>query len=107
LFHPILDTCVHALPHTYRDVAAGQGTHIRLVVTGEAGGAWSLVKVEELWALLLDAETRPTSVVTLDEEVAWRLFTKRIDPVAARTRMTIEGDRTLGAVMLQAVAIIA
>jgi uncharacterized protein (TIGR03083 family) len=107
LFHPVLDTFAHALPHTYRDAAADQGTHIRLVVTGAAGGTWSLVKTEGQWALLLDVETPPTSVVTLDEEAAWRLFTKGIDPVAVRKRATIEGDQTLGLVMLRAVAIIA
>jgi hypothetical protein len=107
LFHPVLDTFVHALPHTYRDVAAAEGSHIRLVVTGEAGGVWSLVKVQELWALFLDVETPPSSVVTLDEEAAWRLFTKGIDAGAARERATIEGDQILGAALLQAVAIIA
>jgi hypothetical protein len=34
-------------------------------------------------------------------------FTKGIDPVAVRKRATIEGDLTLGLVMLRTVAIIA
>jgi len=107
LFHPVFDTFVHALPHTYREVAVADGSHVRLVITGEAGGAWSLLRVQELWALFVDVKTPPTCVVTLDEEAAWRLFTRGIDAAAARKRAAIEGDEILGAVLLRAVAIIA
>lgn len=107
LFHPVLDTFVHALPHTYREVAVADGSHVRLVITGEAGGAWSLLRAQELWALFVDVKTPPTCVVTLDEEAAWRLFTRGIDAAAARKRAAIEGDEILGAVLLRGVAIIA
>jgi len=106
LFHPVLDVLVHALPHTYRDVRGPEGTHVRLVVTGEAGGGWSLVRQEDRWALLVGVEAAPASVVTLDQDTAWRLFTKGVD-AAARCRATMEGDQHLGAVALGAVAIIA
>lgn len=36
LFGPVLDTFVHALPHTYRNVDAPDGTHVQLVITGPA-----------------------------------------------------------------------
>lgn len=107
LFHPVLDTFAHALPHAYRDVAAADGTHVRLVVTGQAGGQWSVIKRGGRWGLFVGVETPPVSVVTMDEDLAWRLFSKGVDADAARHRTSIEGDHALGAVVLTALAIIA
>jgi hypothetical protein len=59
------------------------------------------------WSLHKDVETPPTSTVALDQETAWRLFTRAIDPAAARERATIEGDTALGDVTLRTVSIIA
>lgn len=106
LFAPVLDTYVHALPHTYRDVRAEEGTRLRFVITGEAGGEWSLVRQGGRWALLEGVEQEPVAVVTLDEDTAWRLFTKGIDREAVRERLTVEGDVALSAPLLDAVAII-
>ena len=107
LFHPVLDTFVHALPHTYRDMPAPEGTHVRLTVTGDAGGAWSLVRHGGRWDLYDEMEAAPASTVTLDEDTAWRLFTKGIDRDTARARMTCEGDQELGQMVLSTLAIIA
>lgn len=105
LFAPVLTTFVRALPHTYRDIAAANGTHVRLVIEGAAGGAWSLVRGDDAWSLYADADSAPTASVTLAQDRAWRLFTKGIAPEDARAR--IEGDATLGAVALGMVSILA
>jgi hypothetical protein len=59
------------------------------------------------WTLYQAAETAPAVTVTLDQETAWRLFTKGIDRTTARERATIVGDAALGEVALTAVAILA
>jgi hypothetical protein len=59
------------------------------------------------WSLHTDLETPPTSTVTLDQETAWRLFTRAIDPSTAGGRADIEGDAALGVVVLHTVSIIA
>jgi uncharacterized protein (TIGR03083 family) len=41
---PLLDLSFRALPHAYRAVDAPHGTAVVVRVTGEAGGAWSLVR---------------------------------------------------------------
>jgi uncharacterized protein (TIGR03083 family) len=107
LFHPVLDTFIHALPRTYRDVPAPDDSHLELVIAGEAGGSWSLVRQGGRWDLFEDVHLEPTSIVTLDEDTAWRLFTRGIDRDAARARITLAGDGALGSVMLDTVAIIA
>jgi hypothetical protein len=107
LFHPVLATFVRALPHTYRDVSAAEGTHVRLTISGDAGGAWSVVMHDGRWGLYDGVETPPAATVTLDEETAWRLFTKGVAPGEARARATVEGDAGLGAAAFDVVAIIA
>jgi uncharacterized protein (TIGR03083 family) len=106
LFHPVLDTYVHALPHSYRDVCADDDTNVRIVVTGGAGGQWSLVRHGESWGLYEEVTLSPTSVVTLDEDRAWRLFTKARG-ANAPDGIRFEGDQRLGSHLLHTVALIA
>ncbi|MGD9890349.1 MAG: maleylpyruvate isomerase family mycothiol-dependent enzyme [Dehalococcoidia bacterium] len=106
-FAPVLDTFVHALPHTYRDLPAADGTHVRLVVGGEAGGAWSLVRHDRRWGLYDEVEREPATVITLDQDTAWRLYTRGIGRDAVRARLTVTGDARLSEPLLDTVAIIA
>lgn len=106
-FHPVLDTFVRALPHTYRDVSVTDTTVIKLVVTGEAGDVWYVVGEITGWSLYKVVELQPASVVTMDQETCWRLFTKGIDRERARMGISIEGDRGLGEKLLETVSIIA
>lgn len=106
LFAPVLDTFVRALPHTFRDVQAPVGTHVRFTITGDAGGVWSLVQ-EGRWALFRDVSAVPQSTVTMDADTAWRLFTKGIFREVALERTKIAGDRSLGLKVLDTVSIIA
>jgi hypothetical protein len=132
----VLDTFVRALPHTYRHTAAPPGTHVRLTITGPAGNTWSVIRdpaasrvgqatppapdipqaqakgshappPASAWALYTAVETPPAASVTLDQQTAWRLFTRGIDPSTSRNRATIDGDVALGEVALRTVSIIA
>jgi uncharacterized protein (TIGR03083 family) len=107
LFAPVLDTFVHALPHTYRDVPAPARAHVRFVVNGDAGGTWSLVRRQGRWGLFDDVAVEATAEITIDQDSAWRLFSKGISPEAARQRASWSGDERLALVALDAVAIIA
>ena len=104
---PVLETFVRALPHTYRGVEAAADTHVKLIVGGEAGGEWSLVRRERGWLLGRGEERTPSATVRLDQNIAWRLFTKGLSDGQAHEAVRIEGDGALGAKMLEAVAIIA
>src|SRR5579859_4327918 len=106
-FHPVLDTFVRALPHTYKDFPIANTTGIKLVVTGEAGDTWYLLGEANRWTLHKDIELHPTALVTMDQETCWRLFTKGISKDQARANTTIEGDQKLGEKILETVSIIA
>jgi uncharacterized protein (TIGR03083 family) len=106
-FHPVLDTFVRALPHTYKDISVTDTTVLKFVVTGEAGDAWYLVGEANKWFLSKGIELQPVTVVTMDQETCWRLFTKGMNKDLARAQTAIEGDQTLGEKLLETVAIIA
>jgi uncharacterized protein (TIGR03083 family) len=106
-FAPVLATFVRALPHTFRDVAAPEGAHVRLAISGDAGGAWSLVRGEGRWGLYAEAGGQPQAITALDQETAWRLFTKGISKDEALAAATIEGERALALNVLDTVSIIA
>jgi hypothetical protein len=119
--HPVLDTFARSLPRAYAATDAAEGTHVRVVVKGGAGCAWSVVRGGKPearsrkpdgdgnggWALMDDVRTRPAATVTLDEDTAWRMFTRGLPPEVVRSRASIDGDVGLGEVALSAVAILA
>ena len=107
LFAPLLETFVRALPYTYRDSDAPDGTHVRLEISGAAGGAWSLLRDGGRWQLCSDAARAPDASITLPQDAAWRLFTKGMTPDGARKLASIEGDAALAARALEMVSILA
>jgi uncharacterized protein (TIGR03083 family) len=106
-FSPVLDTFVRALPHTFRDVLAPQGTQVALSITGDAGGDWTLVRDGGRWSLFRGAGRGAAAVGVLDQETAWRLFTKGVAKEAAAAKAELRGDRSLARHVLDTVSIIA
>ena len=104
---PALATFVWGLPRAFRATPAAEGSAVTLTIAGASGGQWSLLREGEAWRLLAGAAERPAAAVTLDEDVAWRLFTRGLSLDAARERAALSGDRALGLRVLETVAIIA
>lgn len=105
--HPVLATFVHALPHSFRDVPAPDGTVVQVRFSGDAGGEWALRRTEERWLLLAGTELSPSAGITIDQDAAWRLLTRGLGPADARRLVRLEGDVRLAETVLDAVAIIA
>jgi len=106
-FAPVLETFVRALPHTFRDVQANTGTLIQLIISGEAGGEWYLLREKQQWILGKDATANSDASVSIDQETAWRLFTKGISEDEALHKTTVKGNQSLGVKVLETVSIIA
>jgi hypothetical protein len=104
LYFPVLDCFVRGLPHLYRDVDAPAGSIVSLMIAGDCGGVWLLVRGSSGWSFVRDGE--PVARVMIPQELAWRLFTKGIDRHIARQQVEIDGDRRLGEKILQLTAIV-
>jgi hypothetical protein len=94
-FAPALDAFVRALPHTYRLVDATDETTVALTISGDSGGRWLLRREEGYWRLYIAGEEKADAEIVIDQEVAWRLFTKGVSKDAALAGATISGDRAL------------
>ena len=106
-FATVLATFVRALPHTFRDVPTHDGTHVKLIISGDAGGKWSLLRREGRWALYRDVSANPHAAAVIDADTAWRLFTKGVTKADALARASIRGDRALAEKLFDTVSIIA
>jgi uncharacterized protein (TIGR03083 family) len=106
-FYPALDIFMRALPHTYHAVPAAPGQSIHFAIRGEAGGDWTLRRQAQGWSLFTGRDDDPAARVSLDQENAWRLFSKGLSPEAARQSVRIEGDPGLGEPVFGALAVMA
>jgi hypothetical protein len=107
LFAPVIDTFVRALPRTFGDVHAPDGTAVRLVISGPAGGVWTVRRATNRWRLEVGANFAANSEVILAAEDAWKIFTRGVRGDAAQGCAKLNGDRALGIKVLETVSVIA
>lgn len=106
-FAPVLGTFVWGLPHAYRTVEAEDGATLSLTIVGESGGNWSIRREGESWRLYAGAFDRPDAAVSIDEDIAWRLFTRGMDWKTAENSVTFSGDHKLAGNISNVISIIA
>jgi hypothetical protein len=110
LFYPRLDIFMRALPFTFKAVRAVQGSIVAVVVTGEAGGKWQVVRQEGGWEQIAESPRPVTATVTMNQDTAWKLVTKRRNRVAVIQQfpqIQIVGDVALGQHVFDMVSVMA
>jgi hypothetical protein len=75
---PALDTFMRGPPRTFRNVKAEKGISVSVQISGEAGGEWSLVRGGFGWELFAGLDPMAACCVQVDQDLAWRLFTKGV-----------------------------
>lgn len=107
-FYPFIDIFMLALPHTYRNTEAANGTQIRVTVTTEIGGSWSLIRTDGSWQLRKNPHAEPaTAELIIDPDTAWKLFSKSWRPEQVKHRIQIKGNRQLAETALEMVSVMA
>jgi uncharacterized protein (TIGR03083 family) len=106
-FYPFIDTFMMALPFTYRDVEAEEGTTVAITVSTEIGGTWLVKKENGKWLLSKEMISNPTTQVIIEPNTAWKLFSKSIHPENVIDLVEINGDRALGEKALTMVSVMA
>lgn len=105
-YHPVLDCFMRAAPYHYRTVAREPGSLVRFDISGECGGSWYMHRDSESWELLSSPYGKELSVTEIPGEIAWRIFTKGIDPDTAKSQVAVSGDAELGLHILRMVSIV-
>jgi uncharacterized protein (TIGR03083 family) len=106
-FAPVIDTFVRALPYTYRDVESEEDTKVGITVTGDSGDRWILKREKHKWQLFAHATETANAETALDQETAWRLFTRGISKEEAISKATLTGERDLALKTLEMISVIA
>lgn len=106
-FSPVLDSFVRALPRTYFETNADENTAVTLTITGASGGRWSIIRKNLTWTLYSGAPAESNAEVIIDQDIAWRLFTRGIEQNKVREQIIVNGDQSLGIKLLDMVSIIA
>ncbi|MDB4923843.1 hypothetical protein [Mucilaginibacter sp.] len=108
VIYPCMETFMRGLPHTYRNIAADEGTLIEVTINTEAGGNWYLQRNTENWILIKDTEGKtPDAAITIKPDTAWKLFTKGIKQQAAIKEANMRGDEKLTEVMFNMISVMA
>jgi hypothetical protein len=105
--HPTLDIFMRALPFSYRELEAEVGRSVEFEIRGAAGGWWTLVRLPEGWRLFVGSDPTAATRVSLDQQTAWKLFSKRLSPDEARRSVQVEGDPRLGQPVLNTLSVMA
>ncbi|MBR2648016.1 MAG: maleylpyruvate isomerase N-terminal domain-containing protein [Sediminibacterium sp.] len=106
LFHPFINTLMVALPYTYRNTLALEGTTVSVQVSSAGGGCWTIQKKRRGWEFIQPMPSAD-AVVDMRPDTAWKLFSKGITPKEALSDVTIVGNKDLAIVSLQMVSVIA
>jgi hypothetical protein len=80
---------------------------VAVTVSGESGGKWSLKREGKDWNLYVGVVEEPDATVVVDEDVAWRIFTRGLREGEALDQVTVVGHQALGLKVLDMVSIIA
>lgn len=104
--YPLMATFVQGLPNTFRNVNALAGTAVNINIR-EGGGNWHLIKLSGEWKIITGAASDAAASIDLPANIAWKLFTKGLSPVAAEKETIIEGDIMLARKALELVAVMA
>lgn len=103
-YYPHLDTSMRALPHHYKNFPGTKGELLSFEITGEAGGTWHLLHDGQQWLQVEDVPVAE-NLITIDGEIAWRLFTKGIRREDARIKA--QGNKMAGEHLLSMLAVMA
>ncbi|MBB5394655.1 maleylpyruvate isomerase N-terminal domain-containing protein [Mucilaginibacter sp. AK015] len=107
LYYPFIDIFMLALPHTYRNVLAENGTVVKTTITTDIGGAWFLVRADDAWTLSKKNEVQPDTEIMIDPDTAWKLFSKSLRPDQIKDKVIITGNQELGQTVLNMVSVMA
>ena len=105
--NPVIDISMRALPFAYRDVPAEPTTAVTIEVTGDAGGAWTLVRDPGAWRLFAGSLPHVATHLRVDQDTAWRMFFKQRTRDQVLAAMSIGGRTDLAHPFASVLAVMA
>jgi hypothetical protein len=105
-YMPYLDTSVRALPHHYRNVKGEAKDLIKFTFIGKTEKSWFLY-YDSGWELFASTNQEPNCEVKIQDNYAWKIFTKGIKREEAIENAEIIGNKKLGQKIFDMIAVMA
>jgi uncharacterized protein (TIGR03083 family) len=103
----VLAVAVRSLPHAYRHFPVKEGTTISVAIPGVSGGLWTLERDENMrWKIWEGSDGHATTRITIEPDVAWRLFFNNIPEKEAPEAIGVEGRLDLARPLLRARSVV-
>ncbi len=106
-YDPFLQTSLRALPFHYRDLKGQEGEVIQVTVEGDSSWNWTIVYNSDSWKRIENPTAKPVSQVIIPAQIAWRIFTKGISKIEAKSNLTITGKQEYGEKILDMLTVMA
>lgn len=106
-FIPFLETSLRALPHTFKNTEAPDGTTLQICIALPQEESWFLTRMEERWVVARTAKHQVNAFLRLEAHAAWKLFSKSWRPEDAKPFTEISGNVTLAEEALRLVSFMA
>jgi hypothetical protein len=107
LLVPALETFARGLAFAYRGLRAPDGTAISISVGLPANIEWTLRRADDSWSLWEGTDSSPATSISVSADLIWRLWTKGVTAIDARSQLQITGDPAHAEPLLNFVAIMA
>jgi hypothetical protein len=103
-YNPVLKMLLRAMAYTFKDTPAREGTTVRTIITGPAGGTWQIMRAAS-WSFMIPDSSRPAdATATIPKDAAWLVLTKPWPPEESLRRfpeIKLEGDQRLAMRVLE------
>jgi uncharacterized protein (TIGR03083 family) len=105
-FSPLIQTFMMALPYTYRDTHAPDGTMISVKVGHPSNQEWKITSSQYQWSFSESKKT-PDTIIEMSGDTAWKLFTKALPESTVPEKIKISGNPALGKPVLKMLSVMA
>jgi uncharacterized protein (TIGR03083 family) len=105
-FSPLIQTFMMALPYTYRDTLAPDGSLIVVKVIQPSHQEWKIVSHQHHWSFSESKKT-PETIIEMSGDTAWKLFTKALPEAVAAEKIKISGNTEYGKPILKMLSVMA
>ncbi len=106
-FLPFLESSFRALPFTFRDVEAKEGTCLRISIPLSQEESWFLTREKSNWSVSRKVPAKIDATLHIDANAAWKLFSKSWRAEDAKPFTKVSGDAVLAEKALSLVSFMA
>lgn len=106
-FAPLVQTFMMALPHTYRNTTASNGTIVKVKINQPGRLDWNIIFNQGKWNFITKEKSAPDTIIEMSGDTSWKLFTKALTEAAASEKIKVSGNQELGKPILKMVSVMA